>query len=87
MGAVTAALAGGLITPGEAQAIARVFTTFVQTIETSDFDQRLQVLETRQAEDRPTQPRPWPLSSLQPEEEPPLQTRCSCSGLSYYDQP
>jgi hypothetical protein len=64
MGAVTAALAGGLITPGEAQAIARVFTTFVQTIETSDFDQRLQVLETRQAEDRPTQPRPWPLSSL-----------------------
>ena len=42
MGAVTAALAGGLITPGEAQAIARVFTTFVQTIETSDFDQRLQ---------------------------------------------
>jgi Family of unknown function (DUF5681) len=64
MGAVTAALAGGLITPGEAQAIARVFTTFVQTIETSDFDQRLQALETRQAEDRPTQPRPWPLSSL-----------------------
>jgi hypothetical protein len=64
MGAVTAALAGGLITPGEAQAIAKVFTTFVQTIETSDFDQRLQVLETRQAEDRPTQPRPWPLSSL-----------------------
>ena len=64
MGAVTAALAGGLITPGEAQAIARVFTTFVQTIETSDFDQRLQVLEIRQAEDRPTQPRPWPLSSL-----------------------
>jgi hypothetical protein len=58
------ALAGGLITPGEAQAIARVFTTFVQTIEISDFDQRLQVLETRQAEDRPTQPRPWPLSSL-----------------------
>ena len=64
MGAVTAALAGGLITPGEAQAIARVFTTFVQTIEISDFDRRLRVLETRQAEDRPTQPRPWPLSSL-----------------------
>jgi hypothetical protein len=42
----------------------RVFTTFVQTIETSDFDQRLQALEIRQAEDRPTQPRPWPLSSL-----------------------
>jgi hypothetical protein len=52
------------ITPGYTQAIARVFTTFVQTIEISDFDQRLQVLETRQAEDRPTQPRPWQLSSL-----------------------
>jgi hypothetical protein len=64
MGAVTAALAGGLITPGEAQAIARVFTTFVQTIEISDFDQRLQVLEIRQAEDRPSQPRPWPFSSI-----------------------
>ncbi len=52
MGAVTAALAGGLITPGEAQAIARVVTTFVQTIETSDFDQRLQMLEDRQAQHR-----------------------------------
>jgi hypothetical protein len=59
MGAVTAALAGGLITPGEAQAIARVFTTFVQTIETSDFDQRLQELEARQAEVRSRQPNPW----------------------------
>lgn len=62
MGAVGAALAGGLITPGEAQAIARVFTTFVQTIETSDFDQRLQVLEARQAGDRPGQPRRLPPS-------------------------
>jgi len=64
MGAVTAALAGGLITPGEAQAIARVFTTFVQTIETSDFDRRLQTLETRQAEDRPSPSRAWPFSSV-----------------------
>ena len=46
MGAVTAALAGGVISPGEAQAIAKVFTTFVDTIETSDFDKRLQRLET-----------------------------------------
>jgi Family of unknown function (DUF5681) len=52
MGAVTAALAGGLITPGEAQAIARVFTTFVQTIETSDFDRRLTMLEERGTERR-----------------------------------
>jgi Family of unknown function (DUF5681) len=49
MGAVTGALADGVITPGEAQAIARIVTTFVQTIETSDFDQRLQLLEARQA--------------------------------------
>ena len=50
MGAVTAALADGVITPGEGQAIARIVTTFVQTIETSDFDQRLQMLESRQAQ-------------------------------------
>jgi len=56
MGAVTAALAGGLITPGEAQAIARVVTTFVQMIETSDFDQRLQMLEARQAQHRSNPP-------------------------------
>src|SRR5260370_12274231 len=52
MGAVTAALARRLITPGQAQAIARVVTTFVQTIETRDFDQRLQMLEDRQAQHR-----------------------------------
>jgi Family of unknown function (DUF5681) len=63
MGAVTAALAGGLITPSEAQAIARVFTTFVRTIETSDFDQRLQTLEVRQAEERSSASRAWPYSS------------------------
>jgi hypothetical protein len=50
MGAVTAALAQGLITPGEAQAIARVVTTFVQMIETSDFDRRLRLIEARQEE-------------------------------------
>jgi hypothetical protein len=52
MGAVTAAVANGLITPAEAQAIARVFTTFVQTIETSDFDRRLTMLEERDTEGR-----------------------------------
>jgi Family of unknown function (DUF5681) len=63
MGAVTAALAGGLISPGEAQAIARVFTTFVHTIETSDFDKRLQRLEAHDAaEDRSNPPTAWPYS-------------------------
>jgi hypothetical protein len=52
MGAVTGALAHGLITPAEGQAIARMVTTFVETIEVSDFDRRLQMVEARQAEER-----------------------------------
>jgi Family of unknown function (DUF5681) len=64
MGAVTAALADGLITPDEAQAIARVVTTFVRMIETSDFDRRLQMLEDRHAQQRPNPPRVWPSSIL-----------------------
>jgi hypothetical protein len=45
MKAVTSALAGGAITPGEAATIAAVVDTFVRAIETSDFDRRLQELE------------------------------------------
>ncbi len=45
MKAVTSALAGGLITPGEAAAIAAVVDTFVRAIETSDFERRLQLVE------------------------------------------
>jgi hypothetical protein len=45
MKAVTAALADGAITPGEAHRIAAVVDTFVRAIETSDFDRRLQELE------------------------------------------
>ena len=63
MGAVTAALADGLITPGEAQAIARVVTTFVQMIETSDFDRRLTMLEAEQTQQPSSQPPVWPYSS------------------------
>jgi hypothetical protein len=59
MGAVTAALAQGQITPSEAQAVARVITTFVHMIETSDFDQRLQALEARQAASRSSALGPW----------------------------
>jgi Family of unknown function (DUF5681) len=64
MGAVTAALAGGLISPGEAQAIARVFTTFVHTIETSDFDKRLQKLEAYDAEEQTRPPTAWAYSNF-----------------------
>jgi hypothetical protein len=45
MKAVTQALAGGAITPGEAGRIAAVVVTFVRAIETSDFDRRLQLAE------------------------------------------
>lgn len=45
MKAVTAALADGIITPGEAEAIARIVDTFVRAIETSDFERRLQAVE------------------------------------------
>jgi hypothetical protein len=49
MGAVAAALAQGVITPSEAGQIAQVIVTFVRTIETSDFDRRLPLLEISQA--------------------------------------
>jgi Family of unknown function (DUF5681) len=45
MKAVTAALADGVITPGEGEAIARIVDTFVRAIETRDFEQRLQFVE------------------------------------------
>ena len=52
MKAVTSALAGGMITPGEAATIAAVVDTFVRAIETSDFERRLQLVEA----DRSDQP-------------------------------
>ena len=64
MGAVTAALADGRITPAEGQAIARVVTTFVQTIETSEFDRRLQLLEAEQTSPPSGQLAGWPHSNL-----------------------
>jgi hypothetical protein len=45
MQAVTSALAEGCITPGEAEAVARIVDIFVRAIETSDFDRRLQLVE------------------------------------------
>jgi hypothetical protein len=54
MEAVTSALAGGAITPGEAGTIAAVVDTFARAIETSDFDRRLQLVEAG----LPTHPRP-----------------------------
>lgn len=45
MKAVTAAMAEGTITPGEAGRIAAMVDTFIQAIETSDFERRLQDVE------------------------------------------
>ena len=54
MKAVTSALAGGLITPAEAATIAAVVDTFVQAIETSDFDRRLKIMEADHFDQRGT---------------------------------
>lgn len=52
MKAVAAALADGVITPGEAEGIARMVDTFVRAIETSDFERRLKTLEDKGAAER-----------------------------------
>ena len=62
MKAVTAALAEGTITPGEAGRIATMVDTFIQAIETSDFEQRLRYVEENFAQAEATS-RPagvWP---------------------------
>ena len=50
MKAVAAALADGIITPGEGEAIARMVDTFVRAIQTSDFERRLKAIEDADAE-------------------------------------
>ena len=45
MAAITAAVARGGITPGEAAELAKLIDTFVRAIEASDFDKRLTLLE------------------------------------------
>src|SRR5271163_3584243 len=51
MAAVTAAMAGGVITPSEGAEVAKVVDTYVRAIETSDFDSRLEALEAAFAAD------------------------------------
>jgi hypothetical protein len=52
MKAVAAALADGVITPGEGEAVARIVDTFVRAIETSDFERRLKMVERDCAAER-----------------------------------
>src|SRR5437016_9754283 len=56
MKGVTSALAGGVISPGEAATIAAVVDTFVRAIETSDFERRLKLLEADCADGAGTAP-------------------------------
>ena len=49
MKSVAAALADGIITPGEGEAFARIVDTFVRAIETSDFERRLKAMERADA--------------------------------------
>lgn len=50
MAALTTAVAGGVITPGEGAEVAKVVDTYVRALETSDFDRRLKALEADHAE-------------------------------------
>ena len=58
MNSVTAALAQGEITPGEAEKIAGVVDTFVRAIETSDFERRFKIIETELPANLPDAPDP-----------------------------
>jgi hypothetical protein len=49
MRAVAAAVAGGALTPGEAESFARMVDIFVRAIDASDFERRLQALESHVA--------------------------------------
>ena len=51
MAVVTAAVAGGVITPGEGAEVAKVVDTYVQAIEASNFDRRLKAFEAADAAD------------------------------------
>src|SRR4051812_7616837 len=49
LGAVTAAVAEGALTPGEACDLSQVAATFIKAIETADFERRLQAIEQHNA--------------------------------------
>jgi hypothetical protein len=53
MASITAAVAGGEITPGEAAELSKLVEAYVKAIEASEFDQRLRALETRGVATRP----------------------------------
>jgi len=52
MASITAAVAVGQITPGEAAELAKLVEVFVTALEANDFDQRLRVVEERSSAQR-----------------------------------
>jgi hypothetical protein len=47
MASITAAVAAGEITPGEAAELSRLVEAYVKAIEASEFDERLRAIEER----------------------------------------
>jgi hypothetical protein len=56
MKAVAAALGGGIITPGEAEAVARIVDAVARAIETTDLERRVKALEDADAAAQPSDP-------------------------------
>jgi hypothetical protein len=52
MAAITAAIAAGEITPGEAAELSKIVEAFVKAIEASEFDQRLRAIEAKDGASR-----------------------------------
>ena len=76
MKAVTSALAGGVITPGEAGTIAAVVDVFFRAIETSDFERRSKEAEDGLSRNSGAAPRSGVGRSSQLLDEVLLQIRC-----------
>jgi hypothetical protein len=51
LAAITAAVAAGELTPGEARELAQLVDAFVKALERTDFEQRLRVLENKTRDD------------------------------------
>lgn len=49
LGAIASAVAKGALSPGEAESFARTVDTFIRAIDASDFERRLQALESHVA--------------------------------------
>jgi hypothetical protein len=53
MAALSASVAAGEVTPGEAAEFSKLVEAYVRALEASEFDQRLRTIEERNREKRP----------------------------------